>query len=51
MFRVAKANGWNRYKVQKQLWWIFWQDVEGKIFHSKDRAIVECLFLNDKGEV
>ena len=50
MFRVAKAKGWNRYKI-KQKGWIFWHDVEGKVFCSKGRANVECLFLNDEGEV
>ena len=49
MYRVKKANGWNRYKVQKQFLWLFWRDVKCMSFYSKDAAIACCAKLISEG--
>jgi len=38
MYRVKKANGWNKYKVQKRFMLIFWRDLEGAVFDSEGLA-------------
>jgi len=45
MYRVKKVSGWNRYKVQKRFLWLFWRDVKGMNFYSKDGAILRCAKL------
>jgi hypothetical protein len=49
MYRVTKANGWNKYKIQKK-GWFFWHDVERPLFNNKGLALIEWanLTLKDK---
>lgn len=49
MFRVKKANGWNRYKLQKRFMFIFWFDVKCMTFFSKASATVKVIILNKGG--
>ena len=49
MYRVKKANGWNRYKIQRQFLWLFWFDAKCKNFYSKDVALLHCAKLIVEG--
>ena len=51
MYRVKKANGWNRYKVQVRVLLFFWSDVKCMNFHSKDAAKVCAFILNEGGNI
>lgn len=46
MYRVKKADGWNRYKVQKRFLWVFWVDVKCMNFFSEAEAMVCVYRLN-----
>ena len=38
MYRVKKVNGWNKYKIQERVWFIFWRDVKAAVFISEGEA-------------
>ena len=47
MYRVKKANGWNKYKVQYRFLYLFWRDVKYANYCSKGLADVACEMLNE----
>jgi hypothetical protein len=46
MYRVKKANGWNKYKVQKRFMFIFWFSPTKDVYDSRGQAEYWCNQLN-----
>lgn len=49
MYRVEKACGWNKYKVQKRFLFFFWFDVPYASYCSKGVAIAWCAKMTEEG--
>ena len=47
-FKVVKANGWNKYKVQKRFLFFFWRDRKKSIYTSKPEAYRAAVMINKK---
>jgi hypothetical protein len=49
MYRVKKAKGWNKYKVQKRFMCFFWRDAEGnKTYCGRGLAEIRAIELIGK---
>lgn len=46
MFRVAKSDGWNRYKIQKRYLFLFWFDYGTDTYTGIDKVLPEVQKLN-----
>ena len=45
-YRVKKADGWNKYKIQKRFMLVFWLNVKGAVFIGKAKATIAWANLN-----
>jgi len=50
MYRVKKADGWNKYKIQRRFL-LFWFRVDGNTYNSRAEADYWCNQMNCLAEL